>query len=282
MENEYIRISELNPIPEDWTEEQVAQFMSDGLLPVSDTTSGITYKVLVGFMLSYAIGNSVTKESISYEFDNSIAYTKDSLCIYERDLYIAKEDIQAGDWDSTKWTKIPVTVLINKLALMNAVQYDSSNSYGVNDFCTYGFELYKCKAANVTGSWDSTKWDKVSIGTELKSLLNWINSHSNLSQFTDDITQSSFLYTGTAPVSGSAVYDFGKSIISAQYNPSSTYNKNYVCFNNGTLYKCLEDNVTGAWNATKWQQTTIASVLTSVSDIETATDADIDNIFNDN
>lgn len=41
------------------------------------------------------------------------------------------------------------------------------------------------------------------------------------------------------------------------YNSSSTYNKGDNVIYNGTLYACNDNSVTGAWDATKWDATTL-------------------------
>ena len=42
------------------------------------------------------------------------------------------------------------------------------------------------------------------------------------------------------------------------YDDTQTYNTNDKVIYLGLLYVCLEDNVTGAWDSTKWQQITVA------------------------
>ena len=51
-----------------------------------------------------------------------------------------------------------------------AAAYDSSETYNVNDFVIYEGGLYKCKANDVTGAWDSSKWTAYVVGEELKEL----------------------------------------------------------------------------------------------------------------
>ena len=38
-------------------------------------------------------------------------------------------------------------------------EYDSTNTYNEGDFVVYNDVLYKCKQDNVTGTWDSSKWE---------------------------------------------------------------------------------------------------------------------------
>ena len=50
-------------------------------------------------------------------------------------------------------------------------------------------------------------------------------------------------------------------IIGDAYDENNTYNTDDYCINNDVLYKCNDDNVTGAWDATKWDATTVADEL---------------------
>lgn len=50
--------------------------------------------------------------------------------------------------------------------------YSSSNTYNTGDYCIYNNTLYKCNDDNVTGTWDSTKWDATKISDELELKVN--------------------------------------------------------------------------------------------------------------
>ena len=45
------------------------------------------------------------------------------------------------------------------------------------------------------------------------------------------------------------------------YDDTATYNTGDYCIHNGGLYKCNDDNVTGAWDATKWDLTKVVDEL---------------------
>lgn len=51
--------------------------------------------------------------------------------------------------------------------------------------------------------------------------------------------------------------------ISDVYNPNTTYNTGDLCIYNNVLYKCKTNSVTGAWDGTKWDRTTVDEVITS-------------------
>lgn len=50
-------------------------------------------------------------------------------------------------------------------------------------------------------------------------------------------------------------------IIGDAYDEINTYNTDDYCIYNDVLYKCNDDNVTGAWDPTKWDATTVADEL---------------------
>lgn len=75
-----------------------------------------------------------------------------------------------------------------------------------------------------------------------------------------------FVYSGTV------WQKFGDSnwisVVGDTYNSALTYNTgDYVIYMDG-LYKCKEDNVTGTWNASKWQATTITYELENIPQVE--------------
>lgn len=57
--------------------------------------------------------------------------------------------------------------------------------------------------------------------------------------------------------------------ISDVYNPNTTYNTGDLCIYNNVLYKCKTDNVTGAWDGTKWDRTTVDNVIGDLSQLTT-------------
>lgn len=59
---------------------------------------------------------------------------------------------------------------------------------------------------------------------------------------------------------GTAV-DTVEDIIADAYDENITYNTGDYCIHSDILYKCNADNVTGPWDATKWDATTVADEL---------------------
>lgn len=46
----------------------------------------------------------------------------------------------------------------------------SETNYAVNDYSIYQSDLYKCTSATTGGTWDSTAWELVTVGSELKAI----------------------------------------------------------------------------------------------------------------
>ena len=57
--------------------------------------------------------------------------------------------------------------LITPGATNIAANYDTSATYNTGDFCLYDGTLYRCKDDNVTGAWNSAKWDSKPVGIAL-------------------------------------------------------------------------------------------------------------------
>ena len=55
--------------------------------------------------------------------------------------------------------------------------------------------------------------------------------------------------------------DTVEDIIADAYDENNTYDTGDYCIRSDVLYKCNDDNVTGAWDATKWDATTIVDEL---------------------
>jgi hypothetical protein len=70
-------------------------------------------------------------------------------------------------------------------------------------------------------------------------------------------------------VSATRAYNnLSNNLIAKDYSTSSTYNTNdIVCqITSGVkyLYRCKEDGVTGTWDSTKWEKTTLGELVTAI------------------
>ena len=62
-----------------------------------------------------------------------------------------------------------------------------------------------------------------------------------------------------------SIYEQVEAMLFEEYDSSETYNTgDYTVYSN-TLYRCKEDNVTGAWNSAKWEQATLQDLVDDVN-----------------
>lgn len=167
-------------------------------------------------------------------------YTKNQMVKYEDHIYrvmVASTNnppTDLTDWDPETLANI-VTDLLN---FWNKIipEYDETATYNVPDYVIYQGNIYTCNAANVTGAWDGSKWNQVVL--------------------TDDIaSRLVFMYEMFSTLFG---WFTG-------YDDAVTYNKGDVVNFNGTLYECLYDGVSGAWDASKWQVQKVTDAMTDVN-----------------
>lgn len=125
--------------------------------------------------------------------------------------------------------------------ILNAKEYDPDNVYMLDVVCIYNNNYYKCLQDNVTGSWDSSKWSQVHPSTYHK-LYDSEGNILNVNVGDYVIFIKTKYYGMTFNV----------------YDPNKVYNKGDIVKTTdsigpfGRYAKCLQDNVTGTWNPTKW------------------------------
>ena len=56
---------------------------------------------------------------------------------------------------------------------------------------------------------------------------------------------------------GGGTGGFNITVIAEAYDSTKTYNINDFCSHEGKLYKCLNNSITGEWDSTDWQETTL-------------------------
>lgn len=107
---------------------------------------------------------------------------------------------------------------------MIADEWQAYEDYYPGDYVTHNGDLYRQKEDGIIIqiSWVPTMWEKVSVGDEFKDAFK---------------------------------------IATNFYSDSSTYNTDDLVVYQNKLYRCKEDNVTGTWTSSKWQQTTLAAEL---------------------
>ena len=104
-----IRISRLDPVPSDWSTEQLLEFLTNGLFPATSLASNDTYKVTLGLILDYAKKGLISSESIAPKYDATVTYPVNSFVVYEDVLYRSKENNVTGTWDDSKWDVVAST-----------------------------------------------------------------------------------------------------------------------------------------------------------------------------
>ena len=166
--------------------------------------------------------------------------TKNQMVKYEDHIYrvmVASTNnppTDTADWDPETLANI-VTDLLN---FWNKIipEYDETAIYNVPDYVIYQGNIHTCNDANVTGTWDGSKWNPVVL--------------------TDDIaSRLAFMYQMFSMLFGWF----------ASYDDAATYNMGDVMNYNGTLYECIADNVTGAWDASKWQVQKVTDAMTAIN-----------------
>lgn len=213
---------------------------------------------------------------VAPEFVTTNVYHIDDIVTHEDKLYKFTAEHTAGAWNPAH---VSETTIVNELLEAGGLdlladEYATASTYNKGDYTIYDRELYKCKTDNTTGAWDSTKWDKVTVADELQTAVTNVIYDGTTRKLqktingttTDVFTADSGVTDGSNNlVTSDAVYEFGKQAINdniaTEYDSSNTYNTgDYVTYNMKT-YRCLEDNVTGTWNSSKWSQIFISDVL---------------------
>lgn len=138
-----------------------------------------------------------------------------------------------------------------KILKMIASEYDEGTQYDPDFLVRYEGKLYKCKPGQTPGPFDSTYWEETDLGTELGNLL--YNYYASLlphiADMDDNITE---LYT---------LFD----IIGKEYDPNQTYYEGQTCYYEGKEYICNTDGTTGSWDASKWTETSVNSLLDNIA-----------------
>ena len=115
-----------------------------------------------------------------------------------------------------------------------ADDYRPTTTYAMGDHVLYSGVLYRCiSASGATGTWDSTKWDAVTVGEEIE----------NIEGAIDDL-ESDLL-----------------SNFAANYNASASYTIGKYCIHDGQLYRCIVaiPSPGEAWNSSHWATTNISN-----------------------
>lgn len=75
-------------------------------------------------------------------------------------VQIARKVNEGVDFTNLETSNKKIVGAINQTLNNFAEEYDTTETYNTGDPTLYNGTLYKCKANNTTGAWDSTKWDE--------------------------------------------------------------------------------------------------------------------------
>lgn len=184
MKKEGFKISELDPIPSSWSEEQITNFLNNGLLAVASQELSKTYKVVLGFILNRIKHDTVSQDSLADVFDPSLNYIKDDPCVNDGIFYIAKKNISAGDFNPSDWKKINIVEYVDLIKAFLSSEHKTEKLYHKNDLCFNGSTLYKCVVNSTQGSFNINEWTEANIGEELTNLLNNQNKFIEITEET--------------------------------------------------------------------------------------------------
>lgn len=144
-----------------------------------------------------------------------------------------------------------------RLLALTFAEYDSSETYDTGDFVVYEDVLYQCKEDNVTGAWDSSKWEQATLQDlldDIEDAVAFVNDKANVDGnyptmtvgAADELTpydensgalqEQPFLFQGTGCGNGEQQVDTGSlallkekqghSVVVNQFVPNNKINAN--------------------------------------------------------
>lgn len=106
-----LRISRLDPIPQDWTQEQINNLLNTGLFPVSNQEGTHTYKVILGLL---SAGKLKLSDVVSAHSSEK-RYVLNDWCTNNDKLYRCTSQYAYGAFNIEDWAEQPLSVLIEYL-----------------------------------------------------------------------------------------------------------------------------------------------------------------------
>lgn len=186
---------------------------------------------------------------------------------------------------------------------MVADEYVTTSTYYSGDICIYEGVLYKALEDDITGDWDSTKWDAITISSELENSGTgnvadvYVNGVSVVDEGVAEITvpedAEDIAYDNTtshaqATNTQSAIdeafsrtVDLAGAISSISASPYSTQHSYHVgdyAMYDYKLYRCISDT-SGAWDSTKWEEVKVTDELQELDENKADTDGFYDELF---
>lgn len=118
--------------------------------------------------------------NIALPYSEFFQYEKGMYCLHNGNLWkclqhVDTGSIEPGSSNSEQYWKS--TLIVNEINNCNkniVEEYDENNNYQIGDYVIHYTDLYKCLFNNITGEWDSEKWELITLTDEL------ININKNL------------------------------------------------------------------------------------------------------
>lgn len=118
--------------------------------------------------------------------------------------------------------------------------YSTTTSYVVGDVCILqSGELMRC-IGNTSGSFDNTKWEQITVDELIA----------------DEATTRASADTTLTNKSNQILAD-----IADEYDSAESYDTGDVTIHENKLYRAIEDDITGTWDASKWEQVTVDELI---------------------
>lgn len=223
------------------------------------------------------------KKCIALDYDPNNMYSKGMYCIMNNDLYVCEEST-TGEFDRNCWTHTDfgselsgtnndISSMDNRVVYVEraveridgtigeiqgdittinsriesvitklAPAYDGTLNYSVGQYCTFLRGFYVC-TANTTGEFDIACWASTDVGYNLSTLY---SRYESLSVLVNAVTNT--------------LKDV-RNISANEYNKTATYNEGDYCTHGWVMYKCNSNNVTGNFDGTYWDETTVGDEL---------------------
>ena len=218
------------------------------------------------------IKNNVVHEivpEIAPLFSTSVAYSVGDCVIKDAKLYRFKVDHPAGAWNAYHVDEITVGEELTGLNDLVVIANDEPETEGTKiwiDESGYDDET-------LVPTWDEFS-DRLGEIIETYGTRQSIGAGS-LVEHDGNTYMSHVIKASTGSLSFDP-NDYDETILSnvitsivnsfvLSFSTLNTYSKGDFTVRLGTLYECKENNVTGAWDASKWQYTTIIKVINSIS-----------------
>lgn len=126
-------------------------------------------------------GDGDMKKSV-YDSDSAVA-NAGGIGAFVSDAISGKVDkvegkgLSTNDYDNTEKGKVTANAeAIEATQDMISDAYDSTHTYNVGDYCIHENVLYRCNTASTTGTWDSSKWDALTVTGDITKLLSMFNT----------------------------------------------------------------------------------------------------------